>query len=75
LDIEALNQEFVNYLNFGGYPEAVFSETIRKDPGQYIKSDIAILFENLDLSSLLSATSAPLRLKKIENHLGSLYYR
>ncbi|MEI6444638.1 MAG: ATP-binding protein [Nostocales cyanobacterium ELA583] len=39
-NIEALNKEFVNYLNFGGYPEAVFSETIRQDPGQYIKSDI-----------------------------------
>jgi predicted AAA+ superfamily ATPase len=26
--IEELNQEFVNYLNFGGYPEAVFSESL-----------------------------------------------
>ncbi len=39
-DINELNKEFINYLNFGGYPEAVFSETIRQDPGQYIKSDI-----------------------------------
>jgi uncharacterized protein len=51
-DIEALNQEFVNYLNFGGYPEAVFSETIRQDPGQYIKSDIIDKVLLRDLPSL-----------------------
>jgi len=37
-DIVALNEEFVKYLNFGGYPEAVFSESIRSNPAQYIKS-------------------------------------
>jgi uncharacterized protein len=52
LNIEALNEEFVNYLNFGGYPEAVFSETIRKDPGQYIKSDIIDKVLLRDLPSL-----------------------
>jgi uncharacterized protein len=52
LDIEALNEEFVNYLNFGGYPEAVFSETIRQDPGQYIKSDIIDKVLLRDLPSL-----------------------
>lgn len=51
-DIEALNEEFVNYLNFGGYPEAVFSETIRQDPGQYIKSDIIDKVLLRDLPSL-----------------------
>ena len=51
-DIDALNQEFVNYLNFGGYPEAVFSETIRSDPGQYIKSDIIDKVLLRDLPSL-----------------------
>lgn len=51
-DIEALNEEFVNYLNFGGYPEAVFSKTIRKDPGQYIKSDIIDKVLLRDLPSL-----------------------
>jgi uncharacterized protein len=52
LDIEALNAEFVNYLNFGGYPEAVFSEAIRQDPGQYIKSDIIDKVLLRDLPSL-----------------------
>ncbi|MDJ0674515.1 MAG: ATP-binding protein [Calothrix sp. MO_167.B42] len=51
-DIDALNDEFVNYLNFGGYPEAVFSETIRQDPGQYIKSDIIDKVLLRDLPSL-----------------------
>lgn len=52
LNIEELNKEFVNYLNFGGYPEAVFSETIRLDPGQYIKSDIIDKVLLRDLPSL-----------------------
>jgi uncharacterized protein len=51
-DAAELNREFVNYLNFGGYPEAVFSETIRLDPGQYIKSDIIDKVLLRDLPSL-----------------------
>ncbi|MFQ5431172.1 MAG: ATP-binding protein [Nitrospinota bacterium] len=38
--IKALNKEFINYLNYGGYPEALFSEDIQRDPGRYIRSDI-----------------------------------
>ncbi len=55
-DIEQLNQEFVNYLNFGGYPEAVFSRTVRSDPGQYIKSDIIDKVLLRDLPSLYGIT-------------------
>lgn len=51
-DIDALNNEFVNYLNYGGFPEAVFSEAIRKDPAQYIKSDIIDKVILRDLPSL-----------------------
>jgi uncharacterized protein len=51
-NINALNEEFINYLNFGGYPEAVFSETIRQNPGQYIKSDIIDKVLLRDLPSL-----------------------
>ncbi|MGF1449405.1 MAG: ATP-binding protein [Opitutales bacterium] len=39
-DIDALNREFVNYLNYGGFPEAIFSEAIQADPGRFIKHDI-----------------------------------
>lgn len=39
-NIEEFNSYFIEYLNFGGYPEVVFSEQIRSDPARYIKSDI-----------------------------------
>lgn len=51
-DVEALNDEFVRYLNIGGYPESVFSKTIRENPGQYIKSDIIDKVLLRDLPSL-----------------------
>lgn len=51
-DITALNIEFVNYLNYGGYPEAVFSETIQADTARYIKSDIIDKVLLRDLPSL-----------------------
>lgn len=51
-NIEELNAEFVNYLNFGGYPEAVFSDTVQADPSQYIKSDIIDKVLLRDLPSL-----------------------
>lgn len=39
-NIEELNAEFINYLNYGGYPEAVLSIVAKKDSARYIKSDI-----------------------------------
>jgi len=39
-DISLLNQHFIDYLNFGGYPEVVFSDEIKSDPGRFIKNDI-----------------------------------
>lgn len=39
-NIKALNEEFVNYLNFGGYPEVVLSKRIRSDMQRYVKNDI-----------------------------------
>lgn len=39
-DIDALNDEFCNYLNYGGYPEAVLSPRIQENSARYIKSDI-----------------------------------
>lgn len=39
-NLDELNREFVNYLNFGGYPEVVLSEKMKTDMGRYIKSDI-----------------------------------
>lgn len=51
-NINQLNHEFIRYLNFGGYPEAVFSDTIRANPSQYIKSDIIDKVLLRDLPSL-----------------------
>lgn len=49
---KALNNEFINYLNFGGYPEVVFSEKIQNDMGRYIKNDIIDKVLLRDLPSL-----------------------
>lgn len=51
-NIFLLNQEFTNYINFGGYPEAVFKQAIRADPRRFIKSDIIDKVLLRDLPSL-----------------------
>jgi predicted AAA+ superfamily ATPase len=51
-NINALNKEFVNYLNFGGYPEVVLSEKIQSDMGRYVKNDIVDKVLLRDLPSL-----------------------
>jgi len=35
-----LNNHFLNYINFGGYPEVISSKSIQSNPGRYIKNDI-----------------------------------
>lgn len=40
VNMKALNEHFINYINFGGYPEVIFSETIQQNMSRYIKSDI-----------------------------------
>lgn len=52
IDIDKLNKEFVKYLNYGGYPEAVFSLTIQTDSARFIKSDIIDKVLLRDLPSL-----------------------
>lgn len=52
LDVRELNAEFVNYLNYGGFPEAVFSERVQANPRRYIKSDIIDKVLLRDLPSL-----------------------
>ena len=52
LDIGKLNSYFIDYINFGGYPEIVFSERMRQDPGQYIRHDIVDKVLLRDLPSL-----------------------
>ncbi len=51
-DIERLNDEFINYLNFGGYPEAVLNEKIQADVRQFVGRDIVDKVLLRDLPSL-----------------------
>jgi predicted AAA+ superfamily ATPase len=47
-----LNRHFIDYINYGGYPEIVFSERMKQDPGQYIRHDIVDKVLLRDLPSL-----------------------
>ncbi len=51
-DIRQLNKIFIDYLNYGGYPEAVFNEEVRKNPDRFIRSDIVEKVLLNDLPSL-----------------------
>lgn len=56
IDIRVLNEHFIQYINYGGYPEVVFSEKIQANPGQYIRSDIVDKVLLRDLPSLFGIT-------------------
>lgn len=51
-DIHELNKRFVDYLNFGGYPEAVLNKEIRDNSEQFIRNDIIDKVLLKDLPSL-----------------------
>jgi uncharacterized protein len=50
--IDELNKHFLDYINFGGYPEVIFSEKIQQNPGRYIRQDIVDKVLLRDLPSL-----------------------
>lgn len=52
LDLHTLNDLFVRYISFGGYPEALFDPAIQADPGRFIRSDIVDKVLLRDLPSL-----------------------
>lgn len=56
-DMSSLNREFINYINYGGYPEAVMSEDIRSDAARYIKNDIIDKVLLRDLPQLYGITN------------------
>lgn len=39
-DIKEFNRLFLDYINFGGYPEAIFSEAVRNNPERFIRNDV-----------------------------------
>ena len=56
IDIAKLNKLFIDYINYGGYPEVVFSERIQENPGQFIRHDIIDKVLLRDLPSLYGIT-------------------
>lgn len=51
-NIHELNRHFLDYINYGGYPEVIFSDKIQSNPGRYIRSDIIDKVLLSDLPSL-----------------------
>ncbi len=39
-NISELNKQFINYVNFGGYPEVIFNMEIQSNPGRFMRADI-----------------------------------
>lgn len=39
-NIVELNRHFITYVNFGGYPEVIFSREIQSNPGRFMRADI-----------------------------------
>jgi len=58
-DISKLNAAFIDYINYGGYPEAVMSRTIRSNIGRYIRGDIIDKVLLRDLPSLYGIENIP----------------
>ncbi len=51
-NLDRLNECFIDYLNFGGYPEAVLNAEIRNNAEQFIRNDIIDKVLLKDLPSL-----------------------
>lgn len=39
-NITALNQHFISYINYGGYPEVIFNTEMQTNPGRFMRADI-----------------------------------
>lgn len=52
LNIDELNREFIKYINYGGFPEAIFDKDIQENPQRFIRSDIIDKVLLRDLPSL-----------------------
>jgi predicted AAA+ superfamily ATPase len=51
-NITELNKHFIDYINYGGYPEVSLSKEIQSDPGRHIRNDIIDKVLLRDLPSL-----------------------
>lgn len=39
-NVTELNKHFINYVNFGGYPEVIFNQEIQNNPSRFMRADI-----------------------------------
>ncbi|NUM87611.1 MAG: ATP-binding protein [Bdellovibrionales bacterium] len=51
-NLNALNAAFVDYLNYGGFPEAVMEPAVRENPARFLRQDIVEKVLLKDLPSL-----------------------
>lgn len=56
-NILALNEEFVRYLNYGGFPEAVVNSSVREQPARFLRQDIIEKVLLKDLPSLFGISN------------------
>lgn len=58
-NIDQLNAAFLDYLNYGGYPEVVLNKSVRDNPEQFIRNDIIDKVLLKDLPSLYGIDDIP----------------
>lgn len=51
-NLKSLNDYFIDYINYGGYPEVIFSEAVQQNMSRYLKNDIIDKVLLRDLPSL-----------------------
>ncbi|MDK9721005.1 MAG: ATP-binding protein [Rhodospirillales bacterium] len=56
-NISELNHEFVNYLNYGGFPEAVMNKAVREKRQRFLREDIVEKVLLKDLPSLFGISN------------------
>jgi predicted AAA+ superfamily ATPase len=56
-NILALNEEFVRYLNYGGFPESVVNPFVREQPTRFLRQDIIEKVLLKDLPSLFGISN------------------
>lgn len=52
MHLDEMNRHFIDYINYGGYPEVIFSTSMKANPGRYIRHDIVDKVLLRDLPSL-----------------------
>jgi predicted AAA+ superfamily ATPase len=56
-NILALNDEFIRYVNYGGFPEAVVNPSVREQPARFLRQDIIEKVLLKDLPSLFGISN------------------